>query len=133
MFDLWYATGAAIMFPELLDETVSKGDAAGVAAGRAAGAPLFYHLPSIQFCDGQNPNAPISNPNMNGAAAVAPIIQDSGFVVADIIDDVRTAIKDAVHKWFPFAPPISLYTAGKFCQILTVPGYNLKQNITLAN
>jgi hypothetical protein len=130
MFDLWYATGAAIMFPEIFDEVVSGGNAAGVAAGRAAGAPLFYHVPAIQFCDDQR--VPVVNPN-NPAPGNAPLITDSGFIVADIIDDVRVAIKDAVHSRFAFAPPISLYTAGKFCQILTVPAYNLRTNISLAN
>jgi hypothetical protein len=132
MFDLWYATGAVVMFPEILDEISTKGDAAGVAAGRTAGAPLFFHVPTIQFCDGQNPNAPLQNPNSNGAAAV-PVIRDSGFVVADILEDVRTAVKDAVHKWFPFAPPISLYTAGKFCQILTVAAFDFRNNVKVAN
>jgi len=134
MFDLWYATGAAIMFPQMLDDVISKSNAISLAAGRPAGAPLFYHSPTIQFCDGQNPNVPIKNPNIGDpVAATAPIIQDAGFIVSAIIDDIRGAIKDTVHQWFPFAPPISLYTAGKFCQILTVPAFDIKNNISLAN
>jgi hypothetical protein len=130
MFDLWYATGAAIMFPELLDAF----EAQGVAAGTAVGEPLFYPVPSIQFCDGGKPNAPIVNPNLkNQIAGNPPVIADSGFIVASIIDEVRVAIKDLVHERFPFAPPISLYTAGKLCQVLTVKAFDWKNNIKLAN
>jgi hypothetical protein len=134
MFDLWYTTGAAITFPEILDEVTAKGNAAGIAAGRNDGDPLFFTIPAIQFSNGGTPNVPILNPNIpNPAAAVAPVIRDSGYIVRDIIGAVRTAIKDSVHKRFPFAPPISLFTAGKFCQLLTVTLFDFKNNVRLAN
>ena len=74
------------------------------------------------------------NPNIvTPADAVAPVIQDSGFVVAQMIDNIRGIVSEAVHGVLPSAPPISLYTAGKFCQFLTVSAYDFKANIKLAN
>jgi hypothetical protein len=133
MYDLWYSLGAAVMFPQIIDEVKTKGDAAGVAAGRPAGASLFFPVQNIQFYDAVN-KVPIKNPNIaDPVGSVTPVINDSGFVVAEIIDDIRSILKNSIHNWFPFAPPISLYTAGKFCQFMTVPDYNLTANLSLAN
>jgi hypothetical protein len=96
MYDFWYTMGVAVIQPALLD-----------AITPAKPAFDFGQRLVIDFVD----DVPVLRPN-------AP---STGLLENKPTTDVRLAIATFVKGYSASAPPIGIYTAGRFCQLVLIP------------
>jgi hypothetical protein len=91
MYDLWYSIGIAVMDPDL------------VKAMKAV-PPKFDKVTRVITENG---------------AVYSSNDQTAGLLEAGATTNMRSAIAAYLHR-SPAAPPVSIFTAGKWCQFLTV-------------
>jgi hypothetical protein len=116
MYDVWYTMGLAVMRPALLD------------AINAAG-PVFNTLQRIIVEIG------------NGNQVLRPVTPNSGVLVNAPTTSVRLAIAQFTRAYSPASPPIGIFCAGRFSQLVTIPYFSstlpassaFKDIISLAN
>src|SRR6185437_5321501 len=116
MYDLWYALGYAISTPALLDAIKAKTDV----------TPAFIRLKGRTFTEVRNDGTSYTILNTR---------------TAGLLDMTATAsVRSLIHSKLPAGhPPVSFYTAGKFCQFLAIGKIDsanqrgIKEIITLAN
>ena len=93
MYDFWYATGVAIMRPKLLDV-------------------IEEAKPSFTFVKRR-----IVETDSAGKVEELPEVPGTGLMELDSTTRVRLAIAGFVRAFSPVAPPVGIYTAGRFCQL----------------
>jgi hypothetical protein len=99
MYDLWYAIGAAVMDPQLLDAI-------------AAANPQFTFVPRQVI----EVNA--------GVFDARPQCPSTGLLINGPTTSVRKAIAGYLkEKAFPAPPPIGIACAGRFCQLICIKPY----------
>ncbi|MGJ5817240.1 hypothetical protein [Paludibaculum fermentans] len=100
MYDVWFATGAAIMSPALLDEVEQA-------------QPVFtFVLREIKETDS------------NGTVTVFPPAPSTGLLEEDATTRVRLAISGFLRNFSPAAPPVGIYCAGRFCQYFAIQSFS---------
>src|SRR5215472_11625764 len=99
MYDLWYTLGVAVIQPELLD------------AIKAAG-PVYDLIDRlvIEVQDGER--------------ILRPKDPRAGLLEKRPTTSVRVAIAKFVKQFSPSAPPIGIYTAGRFCELVVLPNFS---------
>jgi hypothetical protein len=98
MYDLWYTLGVAVIRPELLD------------AIKAAGP--VYDLIDRYVIEVQK-----------GEQTLRPKDPRAGLLEHNPTTNVRVAIAKFVKQFSPSAPPIGIYTAGRFCELVLLPNF----------
>jgi hypothetical protein len=97
MYDFWYALGTSIIDPDLLKAI--------------QGAPPFF-----EFC----PRLTIVTKNGQPALRHGP---STGNLKSKPTSDVRIAISAYLRKISSSAPPVGMYCAGRFCQLINIPRF----------
>jgi len=109
MYDFWFSLGAAIMDPTLINVVNAAG-------------PVFNRV-----------TREIIETDSTGAVT----FQETNTLTAGLIDvTATTTVRGAIASFTqsnPAAPPVSVYTAGKWCQLVAVTTINFAQDIGLAN
>ena len=109
MYDFWYAMGVAVItytndptrLPNLLHDIAN-----------AATAPAFDFARRLI----------IDMPG--GVPAFRQTAESTGTLQQAPTDDVRTAIAASVKRFSAAAPPIGIYCAGRFCQMVKIPAFS---------
>jgi hypothetical protein len=114
MYDFWFTLGSAIMNPSLL------------AAINAV--PPVFNLVDRTITETAGGAVTFNNPNTTTAGLLD---QNATGLVRDAIWNFLQKNPAVPSKFGP--PPISIYTAGKFCQLLTIPAMGFAANVSLAN
>ena len=110
MYDFWFTLGSAIMNPALLT-TIS------------AVPPVFTRVNRTITETGGTP--PLINTTTAGLlnATSTPLVRDAIWNFLQTYPAIPSKS----------GPPISIYTAGKLCQLLTIPAIGFVANVGLAN
>jgi hypothetical protein len=116
MYDFWFTLGVATIKPALLDEINGSG-------------------PAFDFVDR------LTIEITGGLPALRPKAPGTGLLEAAPTTKVRETIAKFVRNFSPAAPPIGIYCAGRFCQMMKIPFFSstqpgdssFKDIITLAN
>jgi hypothetical protein len=96
VYDFWFTLGVTIMRPALLDKISDAG-------------PVFDFVDRIII------------EVTNGQPALRPKAPDTGLLEKDPTTAVRLAISKFVRGVSAAAPPIGIYCAGRFCQLIKIP------------
>jgi len=109
MYDFWYSLGAAVVDPGLLD-AISKA------------------RPEFTFVE----RTVVEKVGANWFARSGP---RTGLAERDSTTRVRVAIAKYLKvKNFPMPPPIGIYSAGRFCQLMNIPFFqSTETNSTFRN
>jgi hypothetical protein len=138
MYDLWYTIGRAIMDPGLLNavQTAITAAEAGDAASGIAPAPAFQRVTRriTEFDDAGTQTFLANKPYTSGLLSKSATTGVPG---------ATTGVRGAIWDWMsanpvaaanpPLPPPISVYTAGRFCQFLKVNQFDFVNRIAQAN
>jgi hypothetical protein len=117
MLDLWHTLGTILVFP---DDFFSASD----ALVKQIGGPLFEWVPQVYS----------EERDANGVALSGPFATFVNKVGGNLDKNITTAARSMLAQYVAthhgeLAPPISIYTAGKFCQMLTVPSFDFKNKM----
>jgi hypothetical protein len=96
VYDFWFTLGTAIMRPALLDAINDAG-------------PVFDFVDRLII------------EVENGVPAFRPKAPNTGVLEEDPTNSVRLAISKFVRGFSSAAPPIGIYCAGRFCQLIKIP------------
>ncbi len=96
MYDFWYATGVAIMRPNLLDVI--------------EGAQPTYKFVKRRLIE----------TDKDGNETELPDVPGSGLMEKESATRVRLAVAGFIRAFSPAAPPVGIYTAGRFCQLFAL-------------
>jgi hypothetical protein len=108
VYDFWYSLGAAVMQPDMVPSIEAKN-------------PKFKFVKktmTVTELDGTTPAT-----NLDGTPVAITITPATGLLEKASTSEVRDVIAAAVGK-LPAAPPISIYTASRFCQMLNIKEFN---------
>jgi hypothetical protein len=114
MYDFWFTLGSAIMNPALLDAINA--------------VPPVFNLVDRTITETVGGKQTFKYANKTTAGLLD---QESTCLVRDAIWNFLSKNPAVPSKSGP--PPISIYTAGKFCQLLTIPMISFAVNVGLAN
>jgi len=118
MYDYWYTIGRAIMDPGLL-----------TAVNGADPAPYFERVTRKM--------------TETDSAGNTTTVADNSATAGLLAEDNTISVRSAIWNWLsanpvsagnpPLPPPISIYTAGRFCQFLTIQSIDFVTRIAEAN
>jgi hypothetical protein len=97
MYDFWYALGTSAIHPRLLDAIEDA-------------------HPDFEFC----PRLTVVTKNHIPLLLNGP---STGNLIKKPTRDVRMAISAFLRNVSPSAPPVGLYCAGRFCQLIRIPKF----------
>jgi hypothetical protein len=103
MYDFWFTMGAAIVKPALLDAIVNA-------------KPAFDFLQRIIV------------EIEDGVPVLLPKGPNTGVLENASTTNVREAIAKFVRNFSSSAPPIGIYCAGRFCQLVEIPFFDPAQS-----
>jgi hypothetical protein len=109
MYDFWFTLGSAIMRPELL-KVISTG-------------AYFERLKKRDIVE----------TNQAGTKKTYPNTTTPGLLRNKETTDVRNNIRQYYLRNTPGAPPVSIFTAGRFSQLLLVPEIGFEASVNLAH
>ncbi len=106
MYDLWFTIGAAVMDPNLVTDLLGK-------------APVFNIVSRliVEWSDLPLPKGAFYPPASD--SITAGVLDATS--TATIRKEIRTYLENNPVPQHSPIPPISIYTAGKMCQLLNVP------------
>jgi hypothetical protein len=107
MYDLWFTIGSAILDPTVIDAVT-------------AANPRFDLLTERDLVE-------------EGPATILRNKTTAGLLEPAATTAVRNAIAAKLKNGPVPPPPVSIFAAGKVCQLLTIPQVGYRQALTLAN
>ncbi len=120
MFDLWHTLGTILVFPT---EFFTASDALTASVGR----PLFENVPLVYSEERDAQGIAIGAQG----SKYSYVNKVGGNLDGNITTAARTMLATFLSNHYgPLAPPVGIYTAGKFCQMLTVPSFDFKSSMT---